>query len=104
SLPDSNLPDPKDKVEVQNLLHNSMLASDDGRIADSRAYLEKAVQVDPTSATAFRQLGELELAAADYPKAAAHLKRAIELQPNDAVAAFEAGQALDKIADYPAAR
>ena len=27
----ANLPDPKDKVEVQNLLHNSMLASDDGR-------------------------------------------------------------------------
>jgi choline-sulfatase len=100
----ANLPDPKDKVEVQNLLHNSMLASDDGRTADSRKYLEKAVEIDPTSATALRQLGELELTAQDYPKAATHLKRAIELQPNDANAAYEAGQALEKTGDYPGAR
>jgi choline-sulfatase len=102
--PGANLPDPKDKVEVQNLLHNSMLASDDGRTADSRKYLEKAVEVDPTSATALRQLGELELAGADYPQAATHLKRAIELRPDDSVAAFEAGQALEKTGDYAAAR
>ena len=100
----ANLPDPKDKVEVQNLLHNSMLASDDGRTADSKKYLEKAVQIDPDSATALRQLGELELAARDYPKAATHLKRAVELQPNDATAAFEAGQALEKTGDYAGAR
>ena len=102
--PAANLPDPKDKVEVQNLLHNSMLASDDGRTADSKKYLEKAVQIDPDSATALRQLGELELAARDYPKAATHLKRAVELQPNDATAAFEAGQALEKTGDYAGAR
>jgi choline-sulfatase len=100
----TNLPDPKDKVEVQNLLHNSMLASDDGRTEDSRKYLEKAVQIDPDSATALRQLGELELAAQDYPKAATHLKRSIEFRPDDSAAAFEAGQALEKIGDYPAAR
>ncbi|MGA8299173.1 MAG: sulfatase-like hydrolase/transferase [Terriglobales bacterium] len=102
--PAANLPDPKDKVEVQNLLHNSMLASDDGRTADSRKFLEKAVEIDPTSATALRQLGELELAAGDYAKAGANLKRAIELQPNDANTAFEAGQALEKTGDYEGAR
>ena len=104
SPPEANLPDPKDKVEVQNLLHNSMLASDDGRTADSRQYLEKAVQLDPSSSTALRQLGELELAAQDYPKAAAHLKSALRLRPDDSTAAFEAGQALQKSGDYPGAR
>jgi len=102
--PAANLPDPKDKVEVQNLLHNSMLASDDGRTAESRQYLEKAVQLDPTSSTAIRQLGELELAAQDYPKAAAHLKSALQLRPDDSTAAFEAGQALEKSGDFPGAR
>ncbi len=102
--PTANLPDPKDKVEVQNLLHNSMLASDDGRAEDSRKYLEKAVQIDPDSATALKQLGELELTAQDYPKAATHLKRAIELRPDDSVAAFEAGQALEKTGDFAGAR
>jgi arylsulfatase A-like enzyme/Tfp pilus assembly protein PilF len=100
----ATLPDPKDKVEVQNLLVRSMLANDDGRTDEARGYLEKAVQVDPDSATAFRQLGELELAAKDYPKAAAHLKRAIQLRPDDSAAAFEAGQALEKTGDYPGAR
>jgi len=102
--PTANLPDPKDKVEVQNLLHNSMLASDDGRIEESRKYLEKAVEIDPDSATALRQLGELELSAKDYPKAATHLKRALQLRADDSTAAFEAGQALEKTGDYAGAR
>jgi arylsulfatase A-like enzyme/Flp pilus assembly protein TadD len=104
SQPAANLPDPKDKIEVQNLLHNSMLASDDGRMAESRQYLEKAVQIDPDSATALRQLGELELAVQDYAKAAAHLKRALQLRGNDSTAAFEAGQALEKSGDLGGAR
>lgn len=102
--PTANLPDPKDKVEVQNLLHNSMLASDDGRTVESRKYLEKAIQLDPSSSTALRQLGELELDAQEYPKAAAHLKRALQLRPDDSTAAFEAGEALEKSGDYPGAR
>lgn len=100
----ANLPDPKDKVEVQNLLHRSMLASDDGRMSESRDYLEKAVQLDPTSSTALRQLGEMELAAQEYSKAAIDLKRAIELRPEDSVAAFEAGRAFEKTGDLAAAR
>ncbi len=102
--PTANLPDPKDKVEVQNLLHNSMLAADDGRAADSRQYLEKAIQVDPDSPTTLRQLGELELAEQDYAKAATHLKRALQLRPDDSTAAFEAGEALEKSGDFSGAR
>ena len=100
----ANLPDPKDKVEVQNLLVRAMLASDEGRSADARGYLEKAVQLDPECATAFRQLGEVELADRDYAKAAVHLRRAVQLRPEDSTAAFEAGQALEKSGDYAEAR
>lgn len=99
-----DLPDPKDKVAVQNMLHNAMLASDDNRPAESRGYLEKALRLDPSSATALRQLGEIELAASEYAKAAAHLKRACELRPEDSTAAFELGQALEKSGDFAGAR
>ncbi|HEX9111797.1 MAG TPA: sulfatase-like hydrolase/transferase [Terriglobales bacterium] len=100
----ATLPDPKDKVEVQNLLHRAMLASDDERSADARGYLEKALGLDPASPTALRQLGELELAAGDFGKAAAHLKRAREVRPDDSTAAFELGQALEKSGDWAGAR
>jgi len=98
------LPDPKDKIEVQNLLHNAMLASDDSRSNDARQFLEKALQLDPSSPTALRQLGELELAAGDFAKAAAHLKRSCELRPDDSTAAFEWGEAAEKSGDWAGAR
>jgi choline-sulfatase len=102
--PGETLPDPKDKIEVQNLLHNAMLASDDDRTKDARQFLEKALQLDPTSPTALRQLGELELAAGDYAKAAVHLKLASQIRSDDSTAAFEAGQAMAKSGDWARAR
>ena len=102
--PGETLPDPKDKVAVQNLLHNAMLASDDNRSSDARQFLEKALQLDPSSPTALRQLGELELAGGDFAKAAVHLKRACELRPDDSTAAFELGEALEKSGNWPGAR
>jgi arylsulfatase A-like enzyme/Tfp pilus assembly protein PilF len=104
SKPEESLPDPKDKIEVQNLLHNAMLASDDNRSSDARQFLEKALQLDPTSPTTLRQLGELELAAGDFAKAAVHLKRASEVRSDDSTAAFELGEAMEKSGDWPGAR
>jgi arylsulfatase A-like enzyme/Tfp pilus assembly protein PilF len=104
SKPGEALPDPKDKIEVQNLLHSAMLAGDDNRSKDARQFLEKALQLDPNSPTALRQLGELELAAGDYTKAFLHLKRASEIRSDDSTAAFEAGEAAEKSGDWPGAR
>ena len=100
----SGLPDPKDKIEEQNLLHTAMIASEDERPAEARSALEKVLQLDPKSPTALKQIGELELKAGEYAKAAAHLKTAREIRPDDATAAFEAGQALEKTDDLAGAR
>src|ERR1017187_6829023 len=100
----SLLPDPKDKIEEQNLLHSAMIASEDDREADARELLKKVLQLDPKSPTALRQLGELELKAGDYASAAQHLKGALEVRPDDATAAFYEGQALGKTHDLPGAR
>ena len=100
----SLLPDPKDKIEVQNLLHRAMIASEDGRDAAAREYLRNVLLLDPKSHTALRQLGELELRSGDYVKSAQHLNQALEVRPNDATAAFYRGQALEKTHDLPGAR
>lgn len=102
--PPSNLPDPKDKIEEQNLLHVAMMASDDNRTDEARRVLEKVLQLDAKSPTALRQLGELELQAEDYAKAAEHLKQARHVRPEDSTAAFYEGQAREKTGDFAGAR
>jgi choline-sulfatase len=99
-----SLPDPKDKIEEQNLLHQAMIASDDNRSSDARSALEKALEVDPKSPIALRQLGEVEFQAGEYAIAAGYLKRAREVRPDDATAAFIQGQALQKTGDLAGAR
>lgn len=98
------LPDPKDKIEEQNLLHVAMLAKEDGQETDERNALQKLLDTNPLSGEALRQIGELELRAGEYPKAAAHLKHAYEISPQDAGIAFLEGQALQKTGDLSGAR
>ena len=100
----SLLPDPKDKIDEQNLLHAAMMAAEDGHSSEARAALEKVLDLNPKSETALLQLGELELQAGTYAKASEYLKRARELRPEDSTAAFYAGQALEKAGDLAGAR
>jgi len=102
--PPEALPDPKDKIEEQNLLHSAMMASEDNRPGDARKAYENVLQADPQSPTALRQLGELELQTGDYAKAAQHLQGALAVRPRDASAAFLKGQALERIHDLAGAR
>ena len=100
----SLLPDPKDKIEQQNLLHAAMIAAEDGRLADARAYLQKLLEVEHDYPTALRQLGQLEMDSGNYAKAARSLKRLCEVRPADAVAAFDYARALNLNGNLPGAR
>jgi predicted Zn-dependent protease len=100
----SLLPDPKDRIEEQNLLHRAMIASEDGRSTEARAALEKVVGLDPKSAPALAQLGQLELQAEDYPQAAHHLSLARQLRPDDSTIAFDEGRAKEGAGDLAGAK
>ena len=100
----SLLPDPKDKIEEQNLLHAAMIASEDNRAEEAGKTLEKVLAFDPKSFAALRQLGELELQAGNYAQAAQHLKGALEVHPDDATVSFCEGKALEKTHDLAGAR
>lgn len=91
----SLLPDPKDKVREQNLLHIAMIASEEGQTIKARAALEKLLQLDNRSEIALLQLGSLEMESQNYTKAAHYLGQACELRPDDASAAFHYARALD---------
>jgi tetratricopeptide (TPR) repeat protein len=100
----SSLPDPKDKIEEQNLLHSAMMSADQGRSQEARLAFGKVLQLNPDSSAALRQLGELELKAGEYRTAADHFHRLRMTHPEDASAAFYEGKALDKLGDAQGAR
>jgi choline-sulfatase len=100
----SALPDPKDKIELHNLLHAAMLAEEDGDTVRAQAALNSALQKDPNSSVALLQLGQLELEQKNYRGAAEHLTRAHSLRPEDAAAAFYLGKALYGLGDGKAAQ
>jgi choline-sulfatase len=90
------LPDPKDKIAEQNLLHTAMLATDDGRTADARVALQKLLELDANSPAALIQLAQLEMTAENYVKAAAYFERAVAQRPDDAHLALQEGEAMSK--------
>jgi choline-sulfatase len=100
----SSLPDPKDKIEEQNLLHSAMMLADEGRSVDARSMLQKVLELDPDLSPALRQLGEMEFDARDYRKAADDFGRLRKGHPDDAAAALYEGRALDKLNDTQGAR
>ena len=100
----SLLPDPKDKIEEQNLLHIATMASEAGEPGKARAALEKVLQLDESSAIALRQLGRLEMASRNYAKSAGYLRRARDAHPNDATGALEYARALELSGDLSGAR
>ncbi len=100
----SLLPDPKDMIEEQNLLHAAMMAIENDETARARSALEKVLQLDEKSAIALTQLGHLEISSGNYRKALEYLRRAHELRPTDAAAALDYGRALELNDDLAGAR
>ena len=99
----SMLPDPKDKIEIQNLIHKADLAIEDGRATEARADLLKAVALDASSAPALSELGQVEVKTADYRQAAEHLAAAVKLRPSDSNALYYLGVARAKAGDLAGA-
>jgi choline-sulfatase len=100
----SLLPDPKDRIEEQNLLHTAMMASEDGEADKAREALEKLLQLDENSVLALTHLARLEMASRNYAKAADYLRRVRDNHLNDATDAFEYGHALELSGDLSGAR
>jgi arylsulfatase A-like enzyme len=88
----SSLPDPKDKIEEQNLIHSAMMSADQGHSRDARALLKKVLQLDPDSPAALRRLGELEFKAGEYRSSADHFHLLRKAHPDDAAAALFEGR------------
>jgi predicted Zn-dependent protease len=99
----SLLPDPKDKIEEQNLLHAAMMATENDEPAKARASLENVLQSDNNSVIALSLLGRIEIDAGNYKRAVEYLRRAHELRPEDEALTLDYARAQESSGDLAGA-
>jgi arylsulfatase A-like enzyme/Tfp pilus assembly protein PilF len=101
---EQNAPDPKDKIEITNLLQDALLASVEGRYQEAIPLLEQVLAKEPGIEIAYRTLGAAYTAQKDYEKALRALRKAVELRPNSVVDHYQLGMALFATGDFEGAK
>ena len=95
--------DPKDKVEVVNLLHRAEMAKEEMRFAEAVPLLEKVIALEPSLPITYLQLGTSLTSLKDYEKAVPVLRKAVEMRPDLTVPRYQLGSALLETGDFPGA-
>jgi len=86
--------DPKDRIEVANLMHDGILEVEQGQYEDAIAKLNRVLETEPDSAVAYVQLGTAWTRLKNYDKALPILQKAVELKADSGLAQYELGLAL----------
>jgi arylsulfatase A-like enzyme/Flp pilus assembly protein TadD len=91
--------DPKDKIEIANMIHRADLLQEDMRADESIALLEQIVSENPT-VDFYIKLGTWLNRKQDFSKAAGALRKALEMNPDATGARILLGKSLMVIQDY----
>jgi choline-sulfatase len=90
---DSSRPDPKDRIQVYELISDAIAESQHGEYLNSTEKLNAILKMEPDSVPVHYLLGLNYYRLHEYPKAIANLERVLELSPDYALAAFQLGLA-----------
>ena len=86
--------DPKDRIEIANLLHHALLNVDDERYQAAVSQLEQVLKLEPGLTLATQEMGRALNGLEKYPEALPWLQKAVELNPQSGRAHLELGTAL----------
>ena len=86
--------DPKDKIEISNVLHTGMIAVEDGRYREAIPLLQHVLDDSPNITAAQAQLGIALARVKRYPEAITALRKAVALLPDSVEPQYELGLAL----------
>jgi arylsulfatase A-like enzyme/cytochrome c-type biogenesis protein CcmH/NrfG len=95
--------DPKQKVDVVNLLHRAEMAREDNRFAEAVPLLEQVIALEPNLSITYLQLGTSLTALKEYDKAVPILRKAVEMRPDLTVPRYQLGSALFETGDFAGA-
>jgi arylsulfatase A-like enzyme len=86
--------DPKDKIEIANLMHDALLDVEDGRYTEAIPKLERALKEQPKMPIAQTQFGIALARSKQFERAVPELQKAVDQQPDSGMARYELGLAL----------
>jgi arylsulfatase A-like enzyme/thioredoxin-like negative regulator of GroEL len=92
--------DPKDKIQISNVLHEGMIAVEDGRYRKAIPLLQQVLGDSPGISAAQLQLGVALARTRRYPEAISSLRKAVELIPDSTQARYELGLALFETGEW----
>jgi len=100
TITDRALPDPKDRVQVYELISDAIAQSQHGDYADSTEKLNLALKTEPDSVPVRYLLGLNYYRRHEFSNAVTQLERVLQLSPEYALAAFQLGLAYARTGDF----
>jgi predicted Zn-dependent protease len=95
--------DPKDKIEIANKFHRSLVDLEEDRYDEAIAELGEVVRLEPDIASGHLELGRALVHVQRYQEALPVLRTAAEKNPKSGMAHYELGLALIKTGQWEAA-
>jgi arylsulfatase A-like enzyme/Tfp pilus assembly protein PilF len=100
TITDRALPDPKDRIQLYELISDAIAESQHGEYPGSTEKLNLALKTEPDSVPVRYLLGLNYYRMRDFANSAAQLERVLQLSPDYALAAFQLGLAYARTGDY----
>ncbi len=97
---DNSRPDPKDRIQIYELISEAIAESQHGEYHSSTEKLTATLKTEPDSIPVHYLLGLNYYRLREYPKAIENLRRVLELSPDYALAAFQLGLAYAQNGDF----
>ncbi len=95
--------DPKDKIEIANLIHQANMLRESGHLAEAVPLLRQLIVKEPGMESLYAKLGQSLMLMQEYAQAVPVMRKLVELNPNSADAHFQLGGALVAAQDFAAA-
>ena len=93
TISDRDLPDPKDRIQIYELISEAIADSQHGRYQESIERLSVALKTEPNAVPVHYLQGLNYYHLKEFPKAVAELQRVVELSPDYALACYQLGLA-----------